>query len=78
MPVVLRESGYTFRFYSQDFGEPPHVHVSKGEGIAKVWVGPARVEYQHGFSKPELNQIRKIIDANERTLLEHWREFIAL
>jgi hypothetical protein len=78
MPVVLRERGFTFRFYSQDFMEPPHVHVSAGEGIAKVWVESSRIEYHHGFSKPELNRIRKIIAAHRQQILEQWRDFFDL
>jgi len=40
MPTVLRENGYGFHFYASDGGEPAHVHVSKNDGTAKVWLEP--------------------------------------
>jgi Domain of unknown function (DUF4160) len=42
MPTVLRQDGFRFFFYSNegDPREPPHVHVMRGGGEAKVWLRP--------------------------------------
>lgn len=36
MPTVHREAGYVFYFYAEEGIEPPHVHVDKGDGTAKL------------------------------------------
>lgn len=36
VPTVHREAGYVFYFYAEEGIEPPHVHVDKGDGTAKL------------------------------------------
>jgi hypothetical protein len=36
MPTILLINGYRFFFYAGDGNEPPHVHVERGDGIAKI------------------------------------------
>ena len=40
MPTLLREGPYRFFFYSDegDPREPPHVHVTAGDRLAKFWL----------------------------------------
>lgn len=38
MPTILRKDGWRFFFYSLENGEPPHVHVRKGDAEAKLWL----------------------------------------
>ena len=42
MPVILRHKGYRFFFFSNegDPPEPPHIHVRRGEAVAKFWLFP--------------------------------------
>ncbi|MGM0580627.1 MAG: DUF4160 domain-containing protein [Bacteroidota bacterium] len=40
MPTVLLINGYRFHFYATDKNEPCHIHVSKAEGYAKIWLEP--------------------------------------
>ena len=40
MPTVLRLEGFRFLFYASDAEEPPHVHVARGDGYAKLWLTP--------------------------------------
>jgi len=47
MPTVVIE-GYKFRFYSSDIVEPPHVHVLRSENVAKIWLSPISIVYNHG------------------------------
>ncbi len=53
MPTILID-GYRFRFYSSDIQEPPHVHVIRGENVAKIWIVPVSVEYNRGYISPNL------------------------
>jgi hypothetical protein len=54
MPTIKIER-YKFRFYSSNLGEPPHVHVIDGDKMAKIWLQPVSLEYNHGFNRAELN-----------------------
>lgn len=76
MPTVIIE-GYKFRFYSSDRGEPPHMHVIHGEKVAKIWLAPVAVEYNHGYNRAELNRITRIAESNREQLLENWHEYFS-
>jgi len=43
MPVVFRERGFRFFFYSDEGSprEPVHIHVEKDGVEAKFWLSPA-------------------------------------
>jgi hypothetical protein len=36
MPVIHREAGLVFRFFSNENNEPPHIHVYGQKGGMKV------------------------------------------
>ncbi len=74
MPTLFI-AGYKFRFYSSDVNEPPHVHVIRAERVAKIWLKSLEVESNHGYNKPELNKILKLIEQHETKLLEAWHEY---
>lgn len=74
MPTILI-GGYKFRFYSSDIQEPPHVHVIHGENVAKIWLVPVSVEYNHGYNQPELNRILRLTLQNQERLLEVWNDY---
>lgn len=74
MPTITIE-GYKFRFYSSDVQEPPHVHVIHGENVAKIWLVPVSMEYNHGYSQPELNRILRLTLQNQERLLEVWNDY---
>jgi hypothetical protein len=71
MPTIFLD-GYKFRFYSSDLNEPPHMHVIRGEKEAKVWLEPVAVEYNRGYSQPELNKIVRLTRLHRSKLLETW------
>lgn len=74
MPTIFIE-GYKFRFYSSDLNEPPHVHIIRGDSVAKIWLEPLEVEYNRGYSQPELNKILKLTRRNTAKLLEVWNGY---
>ncbi len=57
MPVILRYKGYRFFFFSNE-GKPPesqHVHVRKGDHVAKFWVDPdICLAESYGFSSKDI------------------------
>ena len=54
MPTLLRWKGYRFFFWSGDRGEPPHVHVKKGAGEAKIWLDPPALAKAVDFRDHEI------------------------
>jgi hypothetical protein len=75
MPTIFRSGPYRVFFYSNDGGEPPHVHVRRDQAEAKFWLDPPRVERSAGFHPSEIRHIRSIVVANRTQLLEAWNEF---
>jgi hypothetical protein len=76
MPTILNSDGYRFHFYSSDRDEPPHVHVSKAEGYAKIWLEPTiESQYFYNFKTAEQRKILKIVEENEGFLKEQWYDF---
>jgi hypothetical protein len=41
MPTLLRVEGFRFYYFSEERQEPPHVHVRKGDSVAKLWLLPS-------------------------------------
>ncbi|MHC4855279.1 MAG: DUF4160 domain-containing protein [Planctomycetota bacterium] len=78
MPTVFRYRGYRFFFYSNegDPREPLHIHVIKGEKIAKFWVEPTiTVAQNYGMSPSELTKLAKIIADHKELIRESWDEY---
>lgn len=38
--IKPRIEGFSFYFFSNENNEPRHVHVRKGDGMAKFWLDP--------------------------------------
>ncbi|MGH7951142.1 MAG: DUF4160 domain-containing protein [Limisphaerales bacterium] len=74
MPTVLRIRGFKFFFFSQEGNEPAHIHVVKGDGAAKFWLDPVKLEYNDGFKKQELRAIIEMIERHEAELIQAWNE----
>jgi hypothetical protein len=50
VPTVLRWGPYRAFFYSNEGGEPPHVHVRAGEKEAKFWLHDISPAANAGFA----------------------------
>ena len=77
MPVVFRHAGYRFFFFSNegDPREPVHVHVRKGERIAKFWIDPEVVVADaYGLTSSELTRLRDAIVRHRDLIMERWNE----
>ncbi len=77
MPTVLRIRGFRFFFYSKEGTELAHIHVEKGDNVAKFWLDPVELEDSYGFNAPEINELRKIIIDNQQVLINAWNEYFS-
>lgn len=82
MPRVLLDfRGYVFYFYSNEKGEPVHVHVSKGkqsESNAKFWIRRDTVEIEHNKANippKELKLIYEYICQNKEDIVFAWYQY---
>lgn len=78
MPKVFEINGYKFFFFSNEGCpiEPCHIHVRKGNGLAKFWVDPeVQLCDSINFLEKELKFIRKQIEDNRFYIKEVWNEY---
>lgn len=78
MPVVFRERGFRFFFYSNEGSprEPVHIHVEKDDVEAKFWLIPeVRVAYNDGYDARTLRVLHEIIRDNRERIERAWNEF---
>lgn len=77
MPTILKIRSYRFFFYAGDRDEPQHIHVERGDKIAKFWLDPIRLQSSGGFNRIEISRIHKIINENHSKFLEAWNEYFS-
>jgi hypothetical protein len=77
MPTVLRVGAYRFYFYSNEKGEPPHIHVQRERFLAKFWLNPVTLAGSKRLASHELRAIQKHVEENREILLEAWNEHIS-
>jgi hypothetical protein len=75
VPRVLQVGPNSFRFFSSDRNESPHVHVVREGKIAKFWLRPVSEAKSHGFRRHELDRIMRLVVEYETDLIEAWYEF---
>jgi hypothetical protein len=75
MPTVLRIRKFRFFFFSNEGGEPVHIHVESDDKYAKFWLDPVQLAKSVGYTAHELNEIRKLVINNEDMLKEKWHEY---
>ncbi len=80
MPVVFRDKGLRYFFFSNE-GSPrelAHIHVGGNGCDAKIWIDPAvAICDSYGFNSGELSDILKVVDANRQRILEAWHDHFA-
>lgn len=75
MPTILLWNGYRFHFYSNEKGEPPHVHVSKDGATCKLWLPELELAYNDRFKHNELRAIMEGVALHADTLLAAWTKY---
>jgi DNA-binding transcriptional regulator YhcF (GntR family) len=75
-PTFKTERGYRFHIWSNEESRM-HVHISKDDNAAKVWLEPIiEIAENKGFSEEELNKIIKIVSNNESEFKAKFSEHI--
>ncbi len=74
-PTVLRDGPYRVFFFSSDRSEPPHVHVTRGERTAKLWLEPVALADDGGFPQNERKRIEALVREHQAELLKAWHGF---
>jgi hypothetical protein len=75
MPVVFRDSGLRFYFFSNEGlpREPRHIHVKGGGKDAKIWLEPeVTLAESYGFNSSELARILRIVSERRTLILKAW------
>ena len=75
MPTVLRVAGYRFFFFSNERGEPAHIHVEQAERYAKFWLDPIALAASYGFRSAELTELRILVLEHRVMFQEKWDEY---
>ncbi len=75
MPTLLRWKGWRFFFFAGDEGEPPHVHVVKGEAEVKIWLHDVTVAKQKRISARDINRLLSKTREERSAFLEAWNGY---
>ncbi len=75
MSTILKINGCRFFFFSNEKGEPPHVHIEKSGKSAKVWLTPVMLQKSRGFKPHEINELLKLTQNHKEDLLEAWNAY---
>lgn len=82
MPSLFLIGGYRVFFWSNEAGEPIHVHVCKGApapSATKIWLtrqgGCVLASNGSRIPRPVLNELMDIIAAQFPFICEKWKEF---
>ena len=76
MPTILFLSGWRFFFYSNEGGEPIHIHCRKAEKECKFWIYQVEYEveiaYEYSLDPKDIRFLRKTIFMNFEYIIEQW------
>ena len=85
MPSLFIISGYRVFFWSNENGEPIHVHICKGQpspNATKIWLTKAGgcIVASNGSRIPakELNELMEIVSAQFFMICSKWKEFFCV
>ena len=77
MPTVLKIGPFRFFFYSNESGEPAHIHIQRDDTLAKFWLRPVALASSTRFSSKELRKLEILVTENRELLLETWNEYFS-
>ncbi|MGC6178044.1 DUF4160 domain-containing protein [Lacrimispora sp. 38-1] len=85
MPSLFVVSGYKVYFWSNENGEPIHVHISKGTpspNSTKIWItragGCILASNGSQIATKELNELMEFIAAQFFLICSEWKKFFML
>ena len=78
MPTILEIMGWRLFFYSNETGEPIHIHARKAEMECKFWINVKNydIEEAHmfGLKVRDQREVRKIIFDHFEYIVERWNK----
>jgi hypothetical protein len=77
MPTILKIGPFRFFFYSNEKGEPAHIHVQRENMLAKFWLTPVALASSTRFPPKELRKLELLVIENKITFLEAWNEYFS-
>lgn len=77
MPTVLTIGPFRFFFYSNESGEPAHIHIQRDNMLAKFWLRPVALASSTRFSPKELRKLEALVSENKELFLETWNEYFS-
>ena len=77
MPTILRIGPFRFFFYSNEQGEPAHIHVQRDRMLAKFWLDPVSLAGSTRFSARDLRKVEGLVVENKDLLMERWNEYFS-
>jgi hypothetical protein len=63
-----------FHFYSNEGGEPPHIHVRAADGGCKFWLVQVSLAHNRGVKPRDLRKIEALVYEHRALLLEKYHE----
>ena len=73
MPTILRIGPYRFFFFSEESGEPVHIHVIREQTEAKFWIKPeVSVACNDGFAQHELRKLMRLVNEHKEMIEHEW------
>jgi hypothetical protein len=75
MPTVLRVGAYRFHFYSDERGEPVHIHVRTSDGECKFWLDPITLAKNRGLAAHTVRDIERLVYEHQEFLKEKYNEY---
>lgn len=73
MPTLLLQEGFKFFFYANEH-EPKHIHVTKGDGYAKIETRTLKV-VQNYLKPKELKRALQITREHRDEFERRWNEY---
>ncbi|MCD8385564.1 MAG: DUF4160 domain-containing protein [Bacteroidales bacterium] len=74
MPTLFEIFGLRFFFYGGDH-DPIHVHVTNGDGEAKIEINPKiELVYNHGLKKSEVKKALSTVKTYREDIVKAWNE----
>ena len=75
MPTILKIGPYRFFFYSNELGEPAHIHIQRERMLAKFWLNPVALAGSTRFSPKELRTLQQLVIEHRKMFVEAWNEY---
>ena len=79
MPTILYTRGWRFFFYSNEGGEPIHIHCQKAEKECKFWLDVNNFDiyeaYSYNMNSRDKRWVRKIVIENFEFIETEWKAF---